>query len=140
MNTFTYGIYINTTPEKLWEALTSSEFTRQYWGGRTVESDWKEGSVLKSIQPMGERIIESEDKILISDHPKLLSYTFSGRQDIVTFQIIAVAPEEVKLVITHEGIDEKMKNMFVEGWYAILSSLKTLLETGKALDHSWWRG
>jgi uncharacterized protein YndB with AHSA1/START domain len=138
---FVYSLYINAAPEKVWSALTESEFTRQYWGGRTVESDWKEGSPVKIVQPQGDRVMNFEGKIIQCDPPKMLSYTFNvERGDLVTFELKQVAPEETRLTIIHEGFDEHMKNMFIEGWYAIMSSLKTLLETGKALDHSWWKG
>jgi uncharacterized protein YndB with AHSA1/START domain len=141
MEIFTYSLYINSIPEKIWEALTRSEFTKEYWGGRIAESDWKEGSPVKIVQPMGERAMTFEGKIIKSEFPKLLSYTFNiDRGDIVTFELKQVAQQETRLTIIHEGFDEKMKAMFIEGWYAILSSLKTMLETGKALDHSWWRG
>lgn len=51
---FVYVTYIASTLEKVWEALTSGEFTRQYWGGRTIESDWKPGSIVRHIQENGE--------------------------------------------------------------------------------------
>ena len=51
---FVYTTYIQTTPEKLWEALTNGEFTRQYWGGYRIESDWKPGSSMKFYGPDGE--------------------------------------------------------------------------------------
>ncbi len=139
-NSFVYCIYINASAEQLWEALTESEFIKQYWGGVTMESDWKAGSRLKMTVPQaGGRQMEGE--ILISDPPNLLSYTgIGGSKSSVTFDIRQVSPSEVKLLITHEGFDNNARSMLSEGWYAILSSLKTLLETGKALDHSWWRG
>jgi len=142
--TFTYSTYINTTPEKLGGALTKAEFTRQYWGGRTVESDWKQGSTIKMIQPQGDKVYDFEGKVLKSDPPKLLSYTGIGRVDnedtVVTFELVQMGASQVRLNITHEGLDEKMKKITSVGWYAILSSLKTLLETGEPLDFSWCKG
>src|SRR5687768_2660894 len=70
---YVYVTYIKTTPEKLWAALTSPEFTRQYWFGIDVTSDWKVGSPMKYISN-GEAKVEG--KVLIADRPKLLSYTF----------------------------------------------------------------
>ena len=71
---FVYVSYIATTPEKLWQALTSGEFTRQYWGGRRIQSDWQVGSVVKHLGEDGG--IDWEGKVLVSEPPRLLSYTF----------------------------------------------------------------
>lgn len=139
-NTFIYSTYINTTPEKLWDALTNSEFTRQYWGGLNIETDWKVGSPIKMIYPWGDKNMEKSGIILKFDPPKILSYTGIGGPDsAMTFEIIKVSPIEVRLNILHEGISDKDKTSISEGWFAIMSSLKTLLETGTALDHSWWK-
>ena len=51
--TFVYVTHINTTPEKLWEALTQAEFTRQYWGGLQIQSDWTVGAPVSFIKPGG---------------------------------------------------------------------------------------
>jgi uncharacterized protein YndB with AHSA1/START domain len=143
-NTFTYSTYIGTTPEKLWEALTDSKFTRQYWGGLTLESDWKAGSPIKMIQPEGSRQPSKEGKILKADKPKVLSYTGIGSDEnseaVVTFEIVQLLPSQVRLNLTHENIAESKVAMAREGWFAFMSSLKSLLETGAALDYSWWRG
>jgi uncharacterized protein YndB with AHSA1/START domain len=144
MNTFIYSTYINTTPEKLWEALTSSEFTKQYWGGLTIETDWKVGSTIRFIQAEFRKMPDKMGKVLKFDPPKLLSYTGIGRSEsedsIVTFEIIQMLPSQVRLNLKHENIDENQKAKVSEGWYAFMSSLKTLLESGAALDFSWWRG
>ncbi len=137
METFNYSIYINTTPEKLWEALTSSAFTKQYWAGLDMITDWKVGSPVRMVYPFK----ETSGTVLKYEPPKILSYTgIGGPSTAVTFEIMQVSPDEVRLNIHHESISENMKRPISEGWYAIMSSLKTLLETGKALDHSWWKG
>lgn len=51
--TFVYETYIDTTAEKLWEALTNPQFTEQYWGGRRIRSDWEKESTVKHIRPDG---------------------------------------------------------------------------------------
>ena len=140
-NTFIYSIYMNTTPEKLWVTLTTSEFTRKYWGGLDIESDWKVGSPVKMAVPWDGKLIEMAGTVLKSEQPKILSYTgIGGADSSITFEIIQVSPLEIRLNITHEGFSDKARTSLSEGWYAILSSLKTLLETGVALDHSWWKG
>ena len=70
---FVYVTYIETTPEKLWDALTSSEFTRRYWFGTEVRSDWKVGSPFALVMN-GETTDTGE--ILEADPPRRLSYTF----------------------------------------------------------------
>src|SRR4051794_33598312 len=70
---FVYVTYIKTTPEKLWQALTSAEFTRQYWFGIDVQSSWKPGSPVSYVKG-GETLVDG--KVLAADRPKLLSYTF----------------------------------------------------------------
>ncbi len=140
-NTFIYSTYINTTPEKLREALTSSEFTQKYWGGLKIESDWQVGSPVKMAMPWGGKLNDLAGTVLKSDPPKLLSYTgIGGPESAVTFEIIKMSEKEIRLNITHDGFSDKAKTSIAEGWFAIMSSLKTLLETGTALDHSWWKG
>jgi uncharacterized protein YndB with AHSA1/START domain len=140
---FTYSTYIDTTPEKLWEALTSPEFTAKYWGGRTMYSDWKEGSEIRIVQPKGREAAESRGKVLKSEFAKLLVYQDNcddpSSASTLTFEIVST-PAQVRLNVTHEVSMSELPPMVREGWYAIAASLKTLLETGKPLDYSWWRG
>lgn len=108
-----------------------------------MESDWKVGSDIHIVQPQGTQMAEKVGKVLICDPPRLLSYTTDhanpAASSTMTFEIV-VTPAQVRLNITHEVMGEDMPTMVVEGWYAISSSLKTMLETGKPLDYSWWRG
>ena len=69
---FVYVTNIRTSPDELWEALTNSEFTRQYWMGHDVESDWETGSSVKFTHD-GKIILSG--KILASEKPRVLSYT-----------------------------------------------------------------
>ncbi len=141
---FNYSTYIQTTPERLWEALTSETFTRQYWGGRTMESDWKEGSTINIVQPQGTEHAVKIGKVVKSDPPKLLSYMTDHEHpeasSTMTFEIVQMIPGQVRLNIIHEVSGDQIPPMIREGWFAIAASLKTLLETGKPLDYSWWRG
>jgi uncharacterized protein YndB with AHSA1/START domain len=139
---FVHVSYIATTPEKLWAALTNPEFTRQYWGGRSIQSDWKVGSPVRHVRADGGWDWEGE--VLECEPPRVLSYTWkstTGEKDTrVTFKI-EQTPTVLRLVVTHEGFEPGSKGLqqVTGGWQAILSSLKTLLETGKPLDFSWWR-
>jgi uncharacterized protein YndB with AHSA1/START domain len=138
---FVYVTYIKTTPEKLWAALTSPEFTRQYWFGIDVTSDWKVGSPMKYISN-GEAKVEG--KVLIADRPKLLSYTFretagEASKEPPTKVTLELEPElgtqTVRLTVTHSDFvpNSKHRPSISGGWPAVLSGLKSLLETGETL-------
>jgi uncharacterized protein YndB with AHSA1/START domain len=138
---FVYVTYIETTPEKLWDALTNPEFTRQYWFGIDVISDWKVGSTMKYMAN-GEAKVEG--KILVADRPKLLSYTFreaSGEasKEPPTKVTLELEPElgtkTVRLTVTHTDFvaNSKHRTSISQGWPAVLSGLKSLLEAGKVL-------
>jgi uncharacterized protein YndB with AHSA1/START domain len=154
-NKFVYAIFIETTPEKLWEALTSGEFTQKYWAssefspkhwtGSFIESDFKVGSRLTMYANPEKSKVDFSGEILKSEPPKLLSYTFdvqtSGeakaeKPSFVTFEIEPLEAV-VKLTVTHEEIASGLEEI-TRGWQGILSSLKTLLETGKPLPESFW--
>ena len=137
---FIYVSYIETTPEKLWEALTSSEFTKRYWWNTSVVSDWKAGSPFALVMY---GLTTDVGKILEADRPRRLSYTFQHvlseaakqeRPSRVTF-VLEPSGKLVKLTLTHEDFPEGsvVVDGISKGWPAILSSLKSLLESGTAL-------
>jgi uncharacterized protein YndB with AHSA1/START domain len=137
---FVYVTYIKTTPEKLWEALTSSEFSRRYWFGTELRSSFKVGSPFALV--MGGKVTDSGE-ILEADRPRRLSYTFKHelddemRKEGTTKVVFTLEPhgELVKLTLTHEGFakDSRLLDGISKGWPAILASLKSLLESGDAL-------
>jgi uncharacterized protein YndB with AHSA1/START domain len=151
---FVYRTYVKTTPESMWKALTEPEFTEAYWGLR-FETDWKPGSPLAWIEG-GIKIEDPDQVVLEADPPRLLSYTWhsfkqewadhwgfdvefidkirSEPRSKVTFQIEPVG-DVVKLTVVHDGFEEgsTVLSMITEGWPALLSSLKSLLETGEPL-------
>jgi len=137
---FIYVTYIETTPEKLWEALTSSEFSRQYWFGTELRTDWTIGSPLALVTHGTPTDV---GEILEFDPPRRLSYTFSHvlrdelRNEKPTKVVFAIEPHGkiVKLTLTHEGFAgaSKLLDGISKGWPAIISGLKSLLETGTAL-------
>lgn len=138
---FVYVTYIETTPEKLWDALTNPEFTRQYWFGCAVTSDWKVGSPMTYIQN-GKTAVEG--KVLIADRPKVLSYTFretstEGSKEPPTRVTLELEPElgtgTVRLTVTHTDFvaNSLHRPSISQGWPAVLSGLKSLLESGKIL-------
>ena len=137
---FVYVTYIKTTPDKLWEALTSSEFSRRYWFGTELRSDFKVGSPFALV--MGGKVTDTGE-ILEADRPRRLSYTFKHelddemRKEGATKVVFTLEPhgELVKLTLTHEGFtkESRLLDGVSKGWPAILASLKSLLESGDAL-------
>ncbi|MDB5516620.1 MAG: hypothetical protein JWQ17_3378 [Tardiphaga sp.] len=137
---FVYVTYIETTPEKLWEALTHSEFSRRYWWDTQVKSDWKVGSPF-ALEWRGK--VTDTGVIIESDRPRRLSYTWSNaseefrneRPSRVTFVLEPHGPL-VKLTLTHDDFEDgsRMLQGVSKGWPAIMSSLKSMLESGRALD------
>jgi uncharacterized protein YndB with AHSA1/START domain len=138
---FVYVSYIETTPEKLWEALTSGDFTERYWFGMRLRSDWKVGSVFEMVR--GDGTVSDAGKVIEYDPPRRLAYTFVNlsdkyRDDTPALATFTLEPygEIVKLTLTHEGFAEGSKFFagISSGWPAILSNLKSTLETGRPLD------
>ena len=136
---FVYTTYIETTPEKLWHALTSGDFTERYWFGHRVASNWEIGSPYKFTRQGADRI---EGKVLAFDPPKRLSYTWDPcspeakreRTSRVTFDL-EPRGKVVKLTVTHDNLEEGGKTFrdISGGWPMVLASLKSLLETGHPL-------
>jgi uncharacterized protein YndB with AHSA1/START domain len=137
---FIYVTYIETTQEKLCDALTNSEFTRRYWFNTEVKSDWKVGSPLALV--MDGKVTDTGD-ILEAEPPRRLSYSFKHeiddamRNEGPTKVVFTLEPygNLVKLTATHESFVEgsRLLGGISKGWPAILSGLKSLLETGKVL-------
>lgn len=152
-STFVYTTYIRTTPEQLWKGLTDPAFTRRYWE-TTFDTDWEVGSTMV-WDNHGVRIDDPEQVVLESDPYTRLSYTWHTFSDEladavgidhaalpaltaeprskVTFEIEDDQPM-VKLTVVHEAAapDSTILSMVSQGWPAVLSGLKTLLETGTA--------
>jgi uncharacterized protein YndB with AHSA1/START domain len=149
-STFLYVTYIRTTPEKLWEALTSAEFNRIYWVGCWQESTWEAGASWKLFLPDGR--LGDAGQILEVEKPRrlVLEWRNEFMPDLkeegysrCTFEL-EPNDEMVRLTITHTMPREESK--FVQavsnGWPKILSSLKSLLETGAPLAaaNKWPKG
>jgi uncharacterized protein YndB with AHSA1/START domain/DNA-binding transcriptional ArsR family regulator len=134
-----FEIYIKTTPEKLWEAITNSEMRQKYNFGVGVESDWTTGSRYQGIHPQGGPIAEGEN--LDVDPPRRLVQSFNALwgEDVkaeetsrVMWQIEPIG-DSCKLTVTHSELRESVNEQIYGGWPQILSGLKTLLETGDTL-------
>ena len=138
-STFVYVTFIRTTPEKLWAALTSPEFTKKYWFGMHQETAWKAGAPWQLVFPDGR--VADTGEIVEVDPPKrlVLRWRNEFRPELkaegdsrctVELEPIGTA---VKLTITHEmdRSESKLIQAVSGGWPRILSNLKSLLETGE---------
>ncbi len=137
-----FVIYIVTTPQKAWESLTNGDFTKKYFFGRRMESDWNVGSPWRLVMADGR--IDCQGKVLESDPPRWLAVTWHVEWmeelrhlpgAVVTFQIDALG-DVIRLTVSEfhpEGMDEKYVEGGRKGWPIILSGLKSLLETGRPL-------
>ncbi len=133
-----YATYIRTTPKQLWDAITQPEFTRQYWGGFANVSDWKKGSEWQHHNP--EQEVWITGKVLACKAPKRLVLSWADPDKLtdvsrVTFELEAVK-DLVCLKVTHDKLKagSKMLRGVARGWPLVLSSMKSYLETGKAID------
>lgn len=129
-----YVTYLHSTPEHVWHALTDAEATTAWWG-RTNVSDWKVGSVWEHRKPTGE--LDGTGEVLVSDRPTRLALTFpSGDPSKVTFDI-EPHHDVVRLTLTHSELaTEELRAIVAAVWAAVLSNLKTYLETGAPLPQS----
>ena len=142
---FVYVTYIASSPGKVWEALTEPRVTSKFWHHENV-SDWKAGSKWEHRQSDSERALRLVGKVVESVPPRRLVITWAfpadakneGKHTRVTFEI-----EEVKglvrLTVTHDRLEASpaMAGPISIGWPKVLSSLKSLLETGKPLPELW---
>jgi uncharacterized protein YndB with AHSA1/START domain len=140
-SSFVYVTYIKTTPDQLWAALTTPEFMKKYWFGMNIETDWKAGSPWKLVFPDG-RVADTGEIVEIEKQKRLvLRWLNQFRPELRAegyarcVMEIEQAGEVVKLTVIHEI--EKPGSKLIDavsiGWPKILTSLKTLLETGTAL-------
>jgi uncharacterized protein YndB with AHSA1/START domain len=138
---FVYVTYIRTTPERLWEALTSAEFTKQYWFGVVQKTDWKVGSSWSISYPDGTltdtgEVLEFEPyKRIVLRWRNEFKPEWKAEGDARCVMELEPVEGAVKLTITH-GIDRansKFIGAVSGGWPKILANLKSLLETGSVI-------
>jgi len=143
-DSFIYVTYIRSTPQNVWDALLQPEFTRQYWFGVTLESTWQQGAPWRMVHPDGRTT--DIGSIIEIDPPKKMVIRWRHELDPeLTAEgwsrcTIELEPNDdlVKLTVLHElanpRADSKLINAVSGGWPRILSSLKSLLETGAPLE------
>jgi len=139
---FVYVTYISTTPEKVYDALLDPEMTKLFWGRARNVSDWKPGSRWSHQNYDDDRDVNVVGEVVEADRPRRLVLTWQSTQSAmaseaptrVTF-VLEPAFGAVRLTVTHEGLTpgSAMAKGVTTGWPAVLSSLKTLLETGQPM-------
>jgi uncharacterized protein YndB with AHSA1/START domain/DNA-binding transcriptional ArsR family regulator len=141
---YVYVTYIESTPERVWEALTDADLTGQYWGHSNI-SDWQPGSRWEHRRVDGSGIADVVGTVLESVPPRRLTMTFDspdqespGGPSRVTFNIEPYH-EIVRLTVTHENLsDDDALKAVSAGWPAVCANLKSLLETGHVLPRPPW--
>jgi uncharacterized protein YndB with AHSA1/START domain len=140
-SSFVYVTYIRTTPERLWSALMSAEFARQYWRGAYPEADWKLGGSWKLVFPDGR--VADTGEIVAFEPCKRLGIRWRNefrpelREEGWSLCTMEIEPVDgvVKLTVTHSM--EREGSRFIgavsDGWPQVLSNLKSLLETGSVV-------
>jgi uncharacterized protein YndB with AHSA1/START domain/DNA-binding transcriptional ArsR family regulator len=151
---FVYTTYIQTTPERVWHALTEPAFTERYWA-LAFDSDWRSGSTM-TWHTRGRTIADPEQTVVESEPYRRLSYTWhtvtpdwaesldltdeardrlaAEPRSKVTFEIEPLG-EQVKLTVIHDDLEPggMTGSLISQGWPRVLANLKTLLETGHTL-------
>ncbi len=141
---YVYVVAIAKSPEEVWKALTSPEFTKQYWHRTEIQSDFSVGSPIRFMNESGS--VGCEGEILTSNHPVELAYTwhFPNNPETkdeppsrVTFKLEAIATG-TRLTMIHDQFepDSRMLTLISGGWPLVICGLKTLLETDHAVDFS----
>jgi uncharacterized protein YndB with AHSA1/START domain/DNA-binding transcriptional ArsR family regulator len=152
---FVYTTYIQTTVERLWQALTEPEFTERYWS-TTLESDWEPGSTM-TWHTRGLAIAHPDQVVLEAEPYRRLSYTWQTHtaewaeglnlnddtrdrlmaepRSKVTFEMEPLDGNQVRLTVVHDGLEPGgiTGSLVSNGWPRVLANLKTLLETGETL-------
>ncbi|MFZ6733684.1 SRPBCC domain-containing protein [Undibacterium sp. Ji42W] len=142
---FVYVTYIATTTEKVWQALMDGELTRQFWKSEIV-SDWTPGSSWQHIADDGKATVEHVGTVLECIPGKRLAMTWVGpanAADLAKHSKLAIdidkgdpkSGELVRLTVTHEELTPEVHRGISFGWPLVLSSLKSLLETGRGIDY-----
>jgi uncharacterized protein YndB with AHSA1/START domain/DNA-binding transcriptional ArsR family regulator len=135
-----FEIYIKTTPERLWEAITDRELRGKYSFGVRVESDWTPGSHYQGVHPQSPTPIVDGENLEV-EPPRRLVQSFNALwsdevkaegTSRVTWEIEPVG-DSCRLTVTHDQLREGANDELYGGWMMILSGLKTLLETGETL-------
>jgi uncharacterized protein YndB with AHSA1/START domain len=143
---FIYTIYIKATAEQVWNGLIERELTKAYWGHYN-ESDWASGSRWEHVRSDGSGKIDIRGRIIEMTPPHKMVWSWGSDENAdepeklsrVTYELTSLGPD-TKLTVTHSDLEpESAMNRGVrEGWPAVLSNLKSILETGTVLSEDMW--
>lgn len=142
---FVYVTYIATTPEDVWEAIVDPSVTARYWQNVNL-SDWKEGSRWEHRDSGPGRTLRLAGKVLEAAPPRRLSMTWAfpadeGNEEKTTRVAFDIEPYRgvVRVTLRHDRLERgsDMERGISDGWPMVLSSLKSLLETGRPLPKLW---
>jgi uncharacterized protein YndB with AHSA1/START domain/DNA-binding transcriptional ArsR family regulator len=141
---YVYVTYIESSPERVWLALTDAEVTAEFWGHSNV-SDWQVGSTWEHRRVDGSGVADVVGTVLEVDPPRRLRITFDAPGEpaphgptTVTFDVEPYH-EIVRLTVTHENLaDDDAREAVSAGWPAVCANLKSLLETGSVLPQAPW--
>jgi len=139
---FVYMTVIAAPPERVWEGLTTAEFTEQYWHATRVRSDFTAGATIEFLNPDDSVGVAGE--IVTAERPKELTYTWRFLRNpdaaddpasLVTFRLEAIRAG-TRLTVIHDRLADgsATATMVAFGWPHVIAGLKTLLETGKPVD------
>jgi uncharacterized protein YndB with AHSA1/START domain/DNA-binding transcriptional ArsR family regulator len=141
---YVYVTYIESSPERVWQALTDADLTAQFWGHSNV-SDWQPGSTWEHVRVDGSGIADVVGTIIESVPPERLVLTFDSPGEVpaagptvVTFDIERYH-DIVRLTVRHDNLaDQDALDAISAGWPAVFANLKSLLETGHVLPNPPW--
>lgn len=141
-----YVLFIRASAERVWQGLLDDDLTKQYWG-HFNRSDWQVGSEWKHVRSDGSDTVDIIGEVIEADPPKKLVVTWASPKEAddpikvsrVTYEIIPLGPD-CRLSVTHSDLEKggEMEAGVTQGWPAVLSNLKTLLETGETLREDEW--
>jgi uncharacterized protein YndB with AHSA1/START domain/DNA-binding transcriptional ArsR family regulator len=141
---YVYVTYIESSPERVWQALTDADLTAQFWG-HSNQSDWQPGSTWEHVRVDGSGIADVVGTVIEAVPPERLVLTFdapgetpAGGPSEVTFEIEKYH-DIVRLTVRHENLaDQESLDAVSAGWPAVFANLKSLLETGHVLPNPPW--
>lgn len=143
---FIYTVFIAADQETVWNGLIDRDLTKAYWG-HFNESDWKKGSRWEHVRSDGSGTVDITGKVIEMNPPNkmVISWTSPKNADDpdqesrVTIELIELGPD-TRLTVTHADLiaGSDMEKGVTQGWPAVVSNLKTLLETGKTLSEELW--
>jgi uncharacterized protein YndB with AHSA1/START domain len=139
---YTYDIYIGAPVGKVWKGIVDGEMTKHYVYGTRLESKLKKGAPYAYVGDGGFKVVDGEILAIEPERRLVMSWQAHWDDSVakdppsrVTYELSAAGPATTKLRVVHDDFDAKTATYkgSVEGWPLMLSSLKSILETGKPL-------